>query len=428
MAIGSRVSGELKSAAGLFAKVDGGWKKAKFGYVKVAGEWKQFWADKLEDLFNRLDTTSGLGTADSGQAWNIVRSQWQINGNAAKTTGSKNDVPLAIVDAGFIDFDLEATELTPGTGVAIRANDANNWWAIVPYYNSVTTSFTYCAASHPQNYCISQCSVPTGSTRSCGGELVAWYDYTPVCSVPEIYVPGEVYCDTYGCDPQPATKVCDTCSREVIKKGPCLKYGGWPLRCIDYDSITVTEYYQCNCVTEPACDCCGPNPPCEHYSIDDGYYDCPGSVSYIETFAYYSCDSPNGYNDAWIDTPTYSCDPNVCPNGTAATGIRQVCDQYATGSTTTNYFYLQILKMEAGVISVVSNVDVGQRWSNLKATAQDGNLTVTAYTDSLFTQVAGTYSTSAFTSAGTNFGVVSIQSLFEDGRTIASLKVKPLGQ
>ncbi len=29
MAIGSRVSGELKSAAGLFAKVDGGWKKAK---------------------------------------------------------------------------------------------------------------------------------------------------------------------------------------------------------------------------------------------------------------------------------------------------------------------------------------------------------------------------------------------------------------
>ena len=95
MAIGSKVSGEFKSASGLFAKVNGGWKKAQFGYIKVAGQWQQFWADKLEDDFGRANTQSGLGTAFSGQAWSILRSLWQIKDNAANTTGTKTDFPLA---------------------------------------------------------------------------------------------------------------------------------------------------------------------------------------------------------------------------------------------------------------------------------------------------------------------------------------------
>lgn len=428
MAIGSRVSGNLKSAAGLFAKVDGGWKKAKFGYVKVNGEWKQFWADKLEDFFSRADTVSGLGTAESGQAWDIVRGQWRINSNNASTTGAKSDVPMALIDAGFLDFSLEANELTPGTGVVLRANDKDNWWAVVPYYNSITTQFTYCAQSHPESYCIKRCEVQTGSSRSCGGELVSWYDYTAVCSVPEVYVPGEVYCAAYECVATPAGRQCQTCERLVWVRGECLKYGGRPLRCLDYDAYQKTEYYQCDCVDTPA-DVCG-DQECIDYQVDEGYYDCPGTTTYIETFAYYTCDSPNGYDDAWVYTPEFSCDPATCRNagGTAITGIQQVCDRYETGTTTTNYFYLQVIKMEAGTLSVVRDIDVGQRWSAVKISALNTSLTVTAYTDSLYTQVAGTYTTDAFTSAGTKFGVVSKQSLFEDGRTIGSLKVLPLGQ
>jgi hypothetical protein len=403
MAIGSRVSGEFKSASNLFAKVNGGWKKADFGYIKVNGVWKQFWAAEVIDSFNRADTQTGLGTATSGQAWTIARSQWQINANNARTTGTKTDYPLAFIDSGFSDFNLEANDLTPGTGVAIRVTDANNWWAVMPYYTQTATPFSYCVRGRNESYCISLCTEPSGYTLRCDPpnqeftepiyDFICYDGYYAndefVCVARDIRTVVQRVCqpdttETYNCCIRYCAGRCcdrDICTRTV--KGSCVNvpvevdYG-----CLEYDLV-----------------------PGEFYCTDERY-ELVGS-------------STGCYPDGYTNVELYDC----CQSGT-----QFICEEVATGVNYTNYYYLRVVKMENGVFSVVSDLEVPERWTGLKVTGSAANLTVTAFKDNAYTQPVGTRTLTNFTTAATGFGVAAIPSLFEDGRTIGSLTVKPLGQ
>jgi hypothetical protein len=408
MAIGSKVSGNFKSASGLFAKVNGGWKKAKFGYIKVGGEWKQFWADKLEDAFNRIDTTNTLGVADSGQAWTILRSQWRINSNNANTTGSKSEYPLANIDAGFQDFELEANELTPGTGVAIRVEDANNWWGVVPFYNQTATTYSYCVASRTVSYCIASCTEPAGYTSQClsPNTIIREDIYDFIC-------PGGyelVYYDEY-------VLVEAGACRTVVTPGEC--YNEYRQNCTwQYVPFSAPRQV-CNPGMVRICDPATSSTVCspDRYELieDYGYIEICESGEYLGVVGYSEECSPDGYDNV----PYYAC----CQAGTY-----QECTQTATGVTYTNYYYLQVVKMVNGVFSVVADVAVPDRWSAVKISATGPSLTVRAFTDSLYTNQIGTYSNNSFFSTGTGYGVVARPSNFEDGRTIGSLLVKPLGQ
>lgn len=409
MAIGSKVSGDFKSASGLFAKVDGGWKKAKFAYVKVAGEWKQFWADKLEDAFDRTDTTSGLGAATSGQAWTILRSQWQINSNNAKTTGAKADYPLANIELGFQDFDLEANELAPGMGVALRVTDANNWWAVMPYYNQTSTAYTYCVTGYNQSYCINpeQCyyqeAICYGGTYQvpydgycddcCNFYTDCYWDNQPICKdVTSVQCYNEprttcewVYYPFSGvrkvCTTQ-STRICDTVVTTVCTDN-------WVYACADF--------------CDTANPCCYP-----------GGYD---------TYCY-DQDPNNGLNGYSLYYPT-ACG---CSSGNPQYGSSFVCTQSAVGYTYNNFYYIRVVKMENGALSVVSDTPVNERWSGLKIQASATNLNITAYSDSTYLNTVGTATVTNFTALGGGYGIAAIPSNFEDGRTIGSLKIKPLGQ
>ena len=406
MAIGSKVSGDFKSASGLFAKVNGGWKKAQFGYIKVAGEWKQFWADKLEDDFGRANTQSGLGAAISGQAWTVLRSLWQIKDNAANTTGTKTDYPLASIDLGFNEFNLEANELTPGTGVAIRVENANNWWGVVPFYNQTSQSYSYCVASRTVSYCIAACSEPAG--------------YNLRCDAPNNLIVEDVY--DFVCNGgEQIVEECDwvisgeTCYPDTVIPGVCYNESYQDCQWV-YIPFSQPRRI-CTTKTQRVCDPATTVPgECEYdYEfICYDYEDCPGGYDFVIVGQSQEC-SPDGFTNV----PYYAC----CQAGTY-----EECTQTATGITYTNYYYLQVVKMVNGVFSVVADVQVPARWSAVKISATATSLTVNAYTDSLYTNQIGTYTTNAFTATGTGYGVVSRPSNFEDGRTIGSLKVLPLGQ
>jgi hypothetical protein len=403
MAIGSKVSGNFKSASNLFAKVNGGWKKADFGYVKVNGEWKQFWAAEVIDSFDRANTQTGLGTANSGQAWTVARSQWQISNNAARITGSKSDYPLAYIDAGFVDFNLEANDLTPGTGVAIRVANANNWWAVMPYYVQTATAYSYCVRGRNESYCIAACTEPAGYTLACNPPNTLIYEdiYEFVC-YDGYFAEDTVEC-TGGvvCDPPYVERICTT--REVCTNA-CIKYIGG--RCVDRD-LVCNDVESCTNKTFPG-DCY-----CLEYSTVPGEYICLDEryerVGFSET-----CD-PEGFDNV----PYYDC----CQAGT-----QFICEETASGINYTNYYYLRIVKMENGVFSVVRDIEVPERWTGLKVTGSAINLTATAYKDNSYTQQVGTTTVSTFTTGGTGFGVAGISSNFEDERTIGSITVKPLGQ
>lgn len=428
MAIGSKVSGDFKSATGLFAKVNGGWQKAKFGYVKVDGEWKQFWANKLLDTFARTDTTSGLGTAESGQAWTIARSTWRINSGNATTAGSKTDYPLAYVDLGFYNGNFQANELAPGMGVAFRVKDANNWYAVVPYYNQTATTYTYCAAyGTPYQECT--CTVTAQTGTGCSGTLVGTtyqgcYDVIPagqrletVCGQPCSMVNQPITTVELQCKTTCAVK-CQTCTKTAVP-GTGLYLGSLfiPVRytttCKDNNNccqnqticqnvtVTTNNYvYQCTCVE----------------TLVDVPESCRPGAEYSYEAAPYTC-----------SRGTYPIYGPTCPCGNYTTITP--CAQTATGTTYTNYYYIRVIKMVDGVASVISDTQVNSRFSALTATVNAATLDISVYSDSLYaTQVGSASIPNTFSSTATGFGIVGTQSNFEDGRTIGAIQVTAIGQ
>lgn len=166
----SKVNGAWKTITGLSVKVGGQWKTATSGYIKVGGVWKQWFASKIQDAFNRASTALGLGTADSGQAWNATRGNWRISGsNSAISDDAATTYPLASINLGNTDVKIQ-TDTTGGVGAAFWVTDSGSWWASYPRYTSVTN--TFCDQSLVTNFsnppagnCCS--GVTTGSTTVC---------------------------------------------------------------------------------------------------------------------------------------------------------------------------------------------------------------------------------------------------------------------
>lgn len=401
MPISPKISGTYKGANGLFAKVNGGWKKAQFGYVKVDGQWKQFWAGSLEDTFDRADTTSSLGTSQSGQAWTTVRSQWRINSNNANTTGAKSDYPLALIDLGITEIDAEMNGISPGMGLALRATNANNWVAIYPYYREESFTYTFCAQSGTETYCIANCDQP------------AYYDSE--CLFPNTErTTSEDFFDCYaeGCAAQESGGYweCEDCNctdggTQFVCPDPfCVEY---ELLGSIYEFCDEPSYYDCEWVTtDPVCECCP-------YYVEGDLTCSPGDPGCYTTVYDTTCE-PGGYTLV----PRYFC---------CQFGQREVCLQTGT-ATGYNYFYnIRVAQMVNGVFSVVQDIPVSRRWNALKVTASGVTLSINVYGDASYTDLVGS-TTVTNGIAGTAYGVIGAPSLYEDGRNIGAMKVKAIGQ
>lgn len=166
----SKVNGAWKTITGLSVKVGGQWKTATSGYIKVGGQWKQWFASKIQDAFNRASTALGLGTADSGQAWNATRGNWRISGsNTAISDDAAANYALASINLGNTDVKIQ-TDTTGGVGPAFWVTDSGSWWASYPRFTSVVN--TYCDQTQvtsfsnpPSGSCCS--GVTTGTQSVC---------------------------------------------------------------------------------------------------------------------------------------------------------------------------------------------------------------------------------------------------------------------
>lgn len=89
------------------------------------------------DRFDDEDTEEGLGTADTGQAWeDLDRTVWGIdNGEAYKVTGGNNH-PHTVIDSGVSDGAVEVViadhdDINRGYGVTFRMVDSANYWRLI---------------------------------------------------------------------------------------------------------------------------------------------------------------------------------------------------------------------------------------------------------------------------------------------------------
>lgn len=109
----------------------------------------------LSDSFNRADSTTSLGSADTGQAWVVLNGTCGINGNRAyHTTSSSQD--YAVVDLGQSDVTISLKiygDIANGGGITFRAVDVNNLWFVdvdssgSSLYKVVAGSFTQVATA-----------------------------------------------------------------------------------------------------------------------------------------------------------------------------------------------------------------------------------------------------------------------------------------
>lgn len=87
----------------------------------------------VSDTFTRADSSSSLGTADTGQAWTALAGTWGISSNKAyKVTASAQG--YAVIDSLHADCTVAVTvsgaSMTAGGGVTFRASDASNLWFV----------------------------------------------------------------------------------------------------------------------------------------------------------------------------------------------------------------------------------------------------------------------------------------------------------
>lgn len=189
--------GIWRSATGLYIKVGGTWRTVTSAYVKVGGQWKQWFASKIQDAFNRTSTAAGLGTADSGQAWNATSGNWRINGsNQAQSDDSASNYPIVSANLGNTDVKVQA-DVSGGVGPAFWVSSAGSWWAAVPRYTTYTTSSTSTVCDQSPNSCYSSGCNPGGccsgisesSSTTCNGGYVtcgnsSCSDYPNRCAGP----------------------------------------------------------------------------------------------------------------------------------------------------------------------------------------------------------------------------------------------------
>jgi hypothetical protein len=84
----------------------------------------------INDTFNRADSATSLGIADSGQAWVVQSGTWGISGNKAYKPGNGAGSDLAIIDTGESDVILETDIVwvsSSAVGFAARNLDNNNY-------------------------------------------------------------------------------------------------------------------------------------------------------------------------------------------------------------------------------------------------------------------------------------------------------------
>jgi hypothetical protein len=440
MPIQIKVADNYVSSGSAFFKSGGAWLKAKEGYVKVEGTWVKFFVSEFKDFFERANAST-LGTSPTGQAWTIGRGTWNIVDGKAQIATAKGTYPIALVDAGLTDFELEANEMVPGVGVIIRAESSNNWWGLVGWNNQVAYTYSYCPqALVNQGYCIvdnicQQTVCPGGyqSSQSCvQGSCIAYApDQLVGVGCASVYVSGGTNCyyvtsPTTSCVNQ-CIKYCNSCRETCVSQGEnCIREDG-RTRCFARPPI---------CTTTCSTICCDRDTVCTTTNVTTQV--CEPLPGYYETQCTGYEVIPGGCTQYGPDVCTTSV---TCPGGTATvnvvcgypncaqTGSRQVCPVAQQTATGYNYYYkLYLIKSINGTITVEQDFDIGENFKALRVLGVGPNMAINVYRDNEYGNQIKVLSYSSFNSpAGSNYGIFGYPSNYQEGNTIGSIQVKQPG-
>lgn len=83
------------------------------------------------DFFNRSDTSSGLGRADSGGLWDTISSfVFKVQANRAVTDESPENYPQTTITMSEPDVEIYMYDIDNGSAASLWVTDAGNWFAV----------------------------------------------------------------------------------------------------------------------------------------------------------------------------------------------------------------------------------------------------------------------------------------------------------
>lgn len=82
----------------------------------------------VSDTFNREDSTTALGNADTGQVWTVVAGTWGIIANQVYNAGNTTNA-IATVDTGYSNCTVSVKFATVNTNMKVmfRVNNSNSF-------------------------------------------------------------------------------------------------------------------------------------------------------------------------------------------------------------------------------------------------------------------------------------------------------------
>lgn len=110
------------------------------------------------DLFERQNTSSGLGFANYGGVWDFIRGTFRINSFRAVANNNPEDYPVATISMPKEDVDINFIDIDNGSAVALWVTDSGNWFAVG-------------VDQHPVDC---NCSVGTECNRWNGSNITGW--------------------------------------------------------------------------------------------------------------------------------------------------------------------------------------------------------------------------------------------------------------
>jgi len=370
-----------------------------FSGQSLGGQWRKWVIGSLKDLFTRANTTTGLGTAPTGQVWAATRGNWFISSNKATSNDTPSTYPLASAQVGLTYPTItEAVDNRGGPGIAFWVTDSNNWWGFYAQTNTSSSASTVCTTYSPA--------------------------YTSVCTY-------GTYSTAYGCSVYGTRTVCGSYTAQTY----CTQYS-FGYRCTQFGPVTYCSAYT------------------QAFRCQSGFYYTYYSKSQGGTVTGFACSLFVSYNQCTTYSTTTACVQYGGTQTCSQYGTRYVCDGYYYTQTycvqgysyqtcSPSYYqqlyytcsvygqqttysagtsYARIVKSVGGTISTVVEQAIASLPSSLKLILTNAGIIGRVYSDSLTTtQIGSDITATPSGTATTTHGILLAPGGYYQGNTVSSL-------
>jgi hypothetical protein len=145
-----KVSGTWRNASNLYVRVGGTWRTALQAYINVGGSWRIWYNTTISDTFTRANTTTGLGSTESGGVlpWNSLIGNFFVSSGTARsdnavTAGNAGALSYITLNTSNATAAVGGQTTTAGIGPAVWVSAAGSWWAAIGSNGQTNTTYTY---------------------------------------------------------------------------------------------------------------------------------------------------------------------------------------------------------------------------------------------------------------------------------------------